>query len=83
MYRIIHLRGECIGCGLCSSLAPDFWRMNSEDNKVDLKNSKKEGDNFILEISEEEVGRNNSVAKSCPLNIIHIYDGNGEDITLK
>lgn len=80
MYKIIHFRKECIGCGLCVTHAPDFWQMNDDDNKVDLKNSKEENGNFILEIPEEAMEQNKLAAESCPINIIHIYNDKGEDI---
>lgn len=82
MPKIIHNIEECIGCNLCSSLAPDFWEMNYDDNKVDLKNSVEKDGKFILEIPNEAVEQHKLVAQSCPVGIIHIYDDNGNDITL-
>lgn len=81
MPKIIHSREECIGCGVCSNLAPDFWEMNYDDNKVDLKNSVEKDGKFVLEIPEEAVEQNKSAAESCPIDIIHIYDDNEKDIT--
>ena len=36
-----HIRPDCIGCGACVAIAPDFWQMDDNDNKADLKKCKK------------------------------------------
>lgn len=74
MPRVIHLRGECISCGACADLAPDFWGMNADDSKADLKNATEKDGKFSLEIPAEAVEQNKLAAESCPVEIIHIYD---------
>ena len=36
MYKIIHYRGKCIGCGVCYELQPELWRMSKKDGKARL-----------------------------------------------
>ncbi len=35
-YKLQHNKPECIGCGACAAVAPDFWVMNEADNKTDI-----------------------------------------------
>jgi len=41
--KIIHQRSECIGCGMCASIAPQTWKINEEDGKADLIGAEKKG----------------------------------------
>ena len=34
-YRLQHDRENCIGCGACAVIAPEFWEMN-DDGKSDI-----------------------------------------------
>jgi len=74
-FTIEHERSKCIGCGVCASVAPEFWEM-SDDGKSTLKGNK---DNK-REIDEKDVEKNKSAAESCPVNIIHIIDPEGKKI---
>jgi ferredoxin len=40
MYKIIHNREKCIGCGACAALCSDYWEMD-DDGKSLLKGAKK------------------------------------------
>ncbi len=75
-YKITLDRPECIGCGTCEALCPDFWEMG-EDGQTTLKGSKQEGDSFILEV--DDLGCNMEAAESCPVNCIHIEE-NGKSL---
>jgi len=71
-YRIEHDRPNCIGCGACAAVAPDFWEMN-DDGKSDIKKAKTREDSWQeLEIKEENFQQNKEAADSCPVNVIHI-----------
>ncbi|MEK6821544.1 MAG: ferredoxin, partial [archaeon] len=50
-YKIQHDRPNCIGCGACAAVAPDYWEMSPVDGKSDLKESKhtQEGGQTVLE----------------------------------
>ena len=38
-YKLQHNRPDCIGCGSCAAVCPDFWEMN-DDGKADIKKGK-------------------------------------------
>jgi len=61
MYKIIHEREKCIGCGACVS-ACDNWEMG-DDGKS--KPKKKE---------VEEIGCNQDAADNCPVQCIKIQE---------
>lgn len=63
IFKIVHDRDNCIGCGNSASICPDNWEMAD-----DLKSKPKK---TIL----DEIGCNQDTADACPVNVIHIeYD---------
>ncbi len=84
-FIIEHDRMNCIGCGACAAIAPEFWEMD-DDGKSDIKNSKhskNEKGEIILEtltIDEKDFSKHKEAAESCPVNVIHIKKDNGEKI---
>ena len=50
----------CIGCGLCTNIAPDVFSMN-EDNKAQAKDG---------EITEKDQTLVEDAANSCPVSAI-------------
>jgi ferredoxin len=72
-YKIEHDRPNCIGCGACTAVAPDFWEM-VEDGKSSIKNGKKVGDKEEKEIDEKDFAANKEAAESCPVNVIHLIN---------
>ncbi len=84
-FRIEHDRPNCIGCGACAAVSPDFWEMSPVDGKSDLKESEhiKEGDQTVLEkraIEDPQYKPNKEAADSCPVNVIHLFDATGKKI---
>ena len=78
-YKLQHDRPNCIGCGACEAVAPDFWEMK-DDGKVMLKGGKKiANDWYEMDIKEKDFQINKDAADSCPVNVIHIKKG-GEKI---
>ncbi len=73
-FKISHQRKNCIGCGSCVMYDRKCWRMNDEDGKADLLNSKKKGDVFLAEVDIDHLERNKMLAKVCPMNIIKISE---------
>lgn len=68
-----HNKPECIGCGACAAVAPDFWVMNDSDNKSDIVGCKKLDNGWEeLSIEEKDFAKNKDAAESCPVNVIHI-----------
>lgn len=74
-YTVEHDRSGCIGCGVCASLAPEFWEMN-DDGKALLKGSR---DNK-KQIDKKDLEKNKAAAESCPVNVIHIKGPDGKKL---
>lgn len=69
---ITHQKDQCISCGACAAITPDFWQMD-EEGMAHLKGSKKVGDHWELEIDSEEArATNQEAADVCPVNIISV-----------
>ena len=52
----------CIGCGLCTNIAPDVFSMNN-DNKAQAKDG---------EITEKDQTLVEEAANSCPVSAINL-----------
>jgi ferredoxin len=71
-YKILHYQEECIGCGACAAICPEFWEIN-EEGLAHLKGSTKTDGSFELEInSEDSKARIKETADACPAQIIKI-----------
>lgn len=70
MPKIIHQRKKCLGCGACAAICPKFFEINEKDGLAVLKNSKKVGENFELEI--DKIYCLKDAAEACPVGIIKI-----------
>ena len=69
-----HNRPECIGCGACAVIAPEFWEMN-DDGKSDILNGENKPNNWQEKvIGEPDFEINLEAAESCPVEVIHIID---------
>ncbi|EKD64116.1 MAG: hypothetical protein ACD_51C00069G0002 [uncultured bacterium] len=68
-YTVKHDRDNCIGCGACTMVCPDFWSM-SDDGKSVLKGNV----NNQLDIEEKDYACNKEAADSCPVNVIHVEE---------
>jgi len=85
-FKIEHVRPDCIACGACAAVAPDFWEMSPADGKSDIKGSERVmngGSEIILEklqIEEKDFQLNKDAADACPVNVIHIFKETGEKI---
>jgi len=70
MPKIIHQRKKCLGCGACVAVCPKFFELSEKDGLAVLKNSKKVGENFELNI--DKVYCIQEAAEVCPIKIITI-----------
>ena len=71
-HKIIHLREQCISCGACAAITPEFWEMDDE-GLATLKGSKRVNSHFELDISTEEAkAKNQDAVDVCPVQIIKI-----------
>jgi ferredoxin len=79
MFRIIHEKEVCIGCGACAAVCPKLWEMG-DDGKSHIKGGKslKQNEigtkgvsvNEVLEVAE--LGCAQESADVCPVNCIHV-----------
>ena len=73
MAKLIHYRGNCIGCNSCIEHCPSFWKMD-EDGKSTLIDSTKKGEIFVKDLDEAYIEENKKAAKDCPVHIIRVLD---------
>ena len=76
-FKIVHDRENCIGCGACAAMCPDFWEM-VDDGKSKLSGAKPKAGKFELEVND--LGCNKDAADACPVNVIHIFDKAGKNL---
>lgn len=77
-FKIEHDKPNCIGCGACAAVAPQFWEM--EGDKSHLKESQPMGDGEQKDISDSDYKPNMEAAQSCPVNVIHLKDASGKQL---
>jgi ferredoxin len=69
-----HDRPNCIGCGACAVVAPDFWEMN-DDGRSDIINAVHKSNGWQEKtIEEKDFEINLEAAESCPVEVIHLID---------
>ena len=73
-FTISHLRKDCIGCGVCSAIAPHTWEMDQNDGLMNLKNAVEKKGIFVAEVDEDLYEDNKIAADSCPVKIIRIQE---------
>ncbi len=79
-YKLQHDKPNCIGCGACEAVAPDFFEMK-DDGKTQVKGGKKVGnDLWELDFEEKDFQAIKDAADSCPVNVIHIVKKGGEKV---
>ncbi len=79
-YRVELDRDNCVASVGCVEEDPKNWKLNAAENKVDLKDSTPAKNMYIREVDEAELQKFMRAAKSCPVNVIHIYDETGKKI---
>ncbi|MFH0955335.1 MAG: ferredoxin [Candidatus Micrarchaeota archaeon] len=78
-YKIKFDKPNCIGCGACAAVAPEFWEMQGDKSHV--KDSKENPDGSEERgISDSQKPKNVEAAKSCPVNVIHLVDATGKKL---
>ncbi len=71
-HKILHYYDECISCGACAAISPEYWEMDDE-GMARLKESVKVGDHWErIILTEESRARNQEAAEACPVDIIKI-----------
>ncbi|MBI5553491.1 MAG: ferredoxin [Candidatus Diapherotrites archaeon] len=73
MAKVVHVVKDCIGCGACAAISPEFWEMNGD--KSHLKGNRMEGEKQVIEVKDEKsVKANKEAANSCPVPCIFVED---------
>ncbi len=71
-FKIIHHKQDCISCGACAAIAPEFWLMD-EQGLAHLKEAVPVNSHWERSImTEEERASNQEAAECCPVNIIKV-----------
>lgn len=71
-YKVLHFKKDCISCGACAAISPEFWEMD-EQGLAQLKGSEEKEDHQELIIESEDArAANQEAADVCPVNIIHV-----------
>ena len=71
-YKIVQFKKDCISCGACAAICPEFWEMDSE-GMAHLKESKEVDNHWERIINTEDArARNQEAAEACPVTIIKI-----------
>ena len=70
MFKIIHYRTKCIGCGICYEIEPILWRISKKDGKATLLNSESKKGICIRSVNESFRLKSVNIAKECPVKII-------------
>ncbi len=73
MAKIIQKHNECIGCGACTAVCPDFWEMG-DDMKAKPKIGKQDSQtgDYEFEADEKNLKCNKEATEVCPIQIIKI-----------
>lgn len=73
--RIEHDVNECIGCGACEAVCPEFFEMvQGSEFKAHLKGSKKVYEKETLETNDAKNVK--EAIDSCPVTCIHLFENN-------
>lgn len=75
MIKIIQKHNDCIGCGACVAVCPDFWEFGG-DGKVKPKNgqfNKRTGE-YGFEIAEKDLVCNKEAEEICPVHVIKLVN---------
>ncbi len=82
MYKLVYDRAGCIGAAACEAVYPLRWTMASSDGKADLIDGKQVDQSQIYEyyFDESELDKIMGSATVCPVNVIHIYDPDGNKL---
>jgi len=69
MVKVIQNHNDCIGCGACTAVCPDFWEMNDEGKAYPTKAEKGKHE---FEVEDADLECNQEAADVCPVDVIKI-----------
>ena len=69
---VVHFKKECISCGACAAISPEYWEMD-EEGMAQLKKAVPVNDHWERQIETEEArAANQEAADCCPVSIIKV-----------
>jgi ferredoxin len=73
-YKIIHYKKDCISCGACAMICPEFWNLD-EDGVAQLEGGKKVGERWEKTITtEEDRAKIQETVDACPAEVIKLEE---------
>jgi ferredoxin len=72
VFKIVIEREECTGCESCVGECADSFEM-ADDGFAHLKGSRRVGSNDELDTGD--LGCHKEAAETCPVNVIHVFEG--------
>ncbi len=71
MAKIIFEKEQCIGCGACTVICPNYWEMGEDRIAVLKGGAEVEGK---IELEVEEVACNKDAEQGCPVQCIKVNE---------
>jgi ferredoxin len=77
-WRVEYERDNCIGAGACVAANAEYWEIDA-DGKANLATAQfdQARNLWVLDLPEENVQKMRDAAGVCPVNVIHIFDPQG------
>jgi ferredoxin len=70
--KIAHKKPECIGCALCTELAPNYWKMDEDGEAQLIQVTRRDKQFEYADGFEEDRDILSKAAEGCPVGIIRI-----------
>lgn len=71
--KIAHKKTECIGCALCTEVAPGYWRMDDNGEAQFTRPARRDAAFEYMHGFEEDRPTLEQAASGCPVGIIRIH----------
>ncbi len=70
--KIAHKKPECIGCALCTEVAPGYWQMDDDGEAQLIQMIRRDKQFEYANGFEEDRGILKKAEEGCPVGIIRI-----------
>ena len=67
-------RENCIGCGACWALVPNFFEQNPDDGKSQIVEQYRAGDPAVGNAPDDMLNDIKSAAEGCPVGAIKVEE---------
>ena len=80
-HRVEYDRDNCIGAGACVATNAEYWFIDNDGKATFQQSQYDEGKKrWVLEIEEADLQKHMDAAGVCPVNVIHIFDPDGNQL---